>query len=108
MAHIFEGTSLAEPLWFFIACSRLPYALPSHRDPTSRHRIGVERITEVTITLPGISSSVTNAAAAACGVGVRMGAEHRLSIVFDGGRKDVLTTLIASYRWNFAGSATEK
>lgn len=87
VAHICQGTSLAEPLWFFIARSRLPHALPSHRGPASWHRIGVESITEVTITLPGTPSSVTNAAAAACGVGVRMGAEHRLRIVFDGGRK---------------------
>ena len=87
VALICQGTSLAEPLWFFIARSRLPHALPSHRGSASRHRIGVESITEVTITLPGTPSSVTNAAAAACGVGVRMGAEHRLRIVFDGGRK---------------------
>jgi len=71
VAHIGQGTPLSEPLWFFMAHSRRSQASPLKPHPAPEHRIGVSSITEVTITLPGTPSPITNAAAAACGVEVR-------------------------------------
>jgi len=86
-AHICLGTPLDEPLWFYIGRSRPLHAVPSHRNLASPHRIGVENITEVTITLPSTPSSVANDTSSACGVGLRKGTQHHLRITFDGRRQ---------------------
>jgi hypothetical protein len=80
VAHICQNTTLAKPLWFFINLPRKPQSLPS------RHRIGFERITAITITVPGTPSPMTSNLAAACDIGISVGAMHHLRISFDGAR----------------------
>jgi Glyoxalase-like domain len=86
VAHFAQNTPLSEPLWFFITSTHRPDAPPIGRRPTT-HQLGVANITGVTITLPEIPSTVTEAASVACGVGLQIGSTYRLQIVFDGGRR---------------------
>jgi hypothetical protein len=103
VAHIAHDTPLSEPLWFFITRSHGPDASPAEQRRPTPHRIGIANITEVTITLPKTPSTATEAAAAACGVGLKIGGEHHLQIAFDGGRRgrvhDFGSGLPMEFRW---------
>ena len=86
VAHIGYGAVVAEPLWFFIAGMRRRNESPSMPYSAPAHRVGINSVTGVTITLPKVPSPLTTLAAAACGAALRTGPKHHLRITFDGGR----------------------
>jgi len=73
VAHIGYGAVVAEPLWFFIAGMRRRNESPSMPYSAPAHRVGINSVTGVTITLPEVPSPLTASAAAACGAALRTG-----------------------------------
>jgi Glyoxalase-like domain len=83
--RVAQGLSLADPFWFFMNRVHDQQASPSAHGSVPLHRLGIRCVTDVTMTIHGKVSTLSEAAAAACGVKLRTGSKYHLRIAFDGG-----------------------
>jgi hypothetical protein len=80
---------LTEPLWFFLASASAPAAYPFERQEPLYHPLELNRISAITLTMPG-AEHLSEAATAARGTGqVRFvaGSEHLMEVIFDDHRQ---------------------
>ena len=86
--HIAEGTGLEEPMWCYMETGRIPAEAPPDRRQPLEHPSGLREVTGVRIVCPALQeTSLTLAMTHAGVISSNTGPEHRIELLFDGGRQ---------------------
>jgi hypothetical protein len=103
--HIGEGTSLTEPMWFFLAYGQRPDVVESNRQQPVDHPIGVCELTCIRIASPcsDALSSTAESVIQTGSISMSPGYEHLLELTFDGNcggqQEDFRPELPLVFKW---------
>lgn len=102
--QIATDAAVGEPMWCYMEGGRPPTEAPPERQQPLEHPIGFIEVTAVHIVSPLLSDSPVTIAMSRAGViSSKVGREHRLELLFDGGRQanrmDFRPDLPLVFRW---------